>query len=167
MKTINFACTAIALGLLGLTSLSTVNAADGDLDATSDADSVITLEVTDNVKIVGLDAISFSAFDADGYGEGDNSGTAANDNFCVYVNGGGTYSLTASTAADGYTLTGGTTGDTINYTVGFNGLASASTTAVAVDVASAEFTGTEVLACGTENANVNIMLTAAELLTAL
>jgi hypothetical protein len=163
MKSLNLVFTVTAALVVNLLSITAVFAANGDLGATSDADSLITIEVTDAVKIVNLDEITF-----EDYGDTDNGGTSANDNFCVYVNGAGTYSLTASTSGGTYTLTGGTTSDTIDYTVAFNGAASTSTTAVDIDTASAEFTGSQSLTCaGGNNANVNIIITDAELLTAL
>lgn len=154
---------AAALGLILSASSMSLVAADGSLGSTSNADSLITINVVDAVKISSLDAITFAD-----YGGADTGATSASDNFCVYVNGGGTYTLTASTSSDSYTLTGAGTADTISYTVAFNGTNSASTTSVAVNVASAEFTGSESLDCGAaDNANVNIMISNAELLTAL
>lgn len=168
MKSISLIRTIIAFLAVGFAGISTVSAADGDLGSTSAANSTVTLAVTDAVKIVGLDAINFVA-----YGNTSTGQATANDAFCVYVNGAGTYTLTATASADdedtdSYTMTGNNTDDTIDYTLAFNGSSSVSTTAVAIGVASAAFTGSESLTCGgSDNASVNIMITNAELLTAL
>ena len=158
-----------------------VFAGDGSLGSTSSTTSVVTLVVTNAVKITGLDNIDFSnalySSDNDGYGAGDSSGISANDDFCVFVNGAGTYSLTATSAAGSFSLTGagsdansGNANDTIAYTVGLAGSTSPSTSAVTYNSATGVFTGSQDRDCsdaGGTNANVNIMLTDTVLRTAL
>jgi hypothetical protein len=158
-----------------------VIAGDGSLGSTSSTTSIITLVVTDAVQITGLDNIDFSnanySSNNNGYGAGDNSGISANDDFCVFVNGAGTYELTATAAAGSFTLTGagsdansGSANDTIAYTVGLTGSTTPSTSAVTYNAATGVFTGSQDRDCsdaGGTNANVNIMLTDAVLRTAL
>ena len=87
------------------------------------------LEILDSVEISALNDIDFGQ-----YGGTDTGALNAGDSFCVYRNGGDSYTLTATSNNGKFSLVGAVGSDEIDYTVK---LAGAATGSVAVALAGA------------------------------
>ena len=140
---------------LTLTALSLVGAGgafaatDGAFDTNSTGTTDVTLTVVDATRITGLTDIPLGTYAAN-----DTDGVDASDTFCVHVNGGDTYNITATYLP----LTSATTSDTIALQVSLDDDASG---AGAEDVntggITSEFTGSALIDCGSnDNAYINV-----------
>ena len=130
--------------------------ADGALGATSTGNVDVDLEVLDSVQISDLDAIDFGT-----YGGTDTGARNLGDDYCVYVNGGDSYTITPTSTNAAFELAGGSFGDTIPYVVKLNGAATgaAAAASVAYSDPSASFTGSSSLTCGgTNNASLDVSI---------
>ena len=137
-------------------------ASQGNLDATSTGESVVTLTINDQVQITGVDDIALGAFD----GTNDLNNQTA---FCVYRSGADAYQMTVS--ADGKTafeVASATTGDTIGFTTKVDGDNDASNGAtIAHGGTSGSFNGSNLIDCnGSDNAALEVNFAAADLRTA-
>jgi hypothetical protein len=161
------------LAIIALTSAVTAPSAlsqttQGTLDATSEGQVQINLEVLDSVQITGLNDISFGT-----YGGSDTGPRGISEGYCVYVNGAGDYDITATSSNGAATddtakfhLVGGTSSDEIMYTVKFVGAASGASSASVTNYSetSATFAGSNLRDCsGSDNAQLHIDITEQEL----
>ena len=117
----------IALGAaLATAATSGFAATQGTTGFTSTGDLVITLGVVDEVRISGLADIPLGNFTG--------ADVSNNSPACVYRNGTGAYSITAtgSGAANAFTLTNGT--NSVNYSVTYHYLTAAGVRSLATGV---------------------------------
>ena len=103
----------LALGIVTLGASAAYAATQGTLGATSTGTADITVTISEQYRISSLQDYTFGTY----AGTGD---LTSNDDVCVYHNGDGLYTVTAtgSGAANAFTVTNGS--NTIAYGVAFN-----------------------------------------------
>lgn len=113
MKKTNLIKTLAAAGIL-MTSAGAMAATQGTAGATSTGTAVVSVTIADIVQISDMNDFAFGTYS----GTGNLNGT---DNVCIYRNGTGNYTVTAtgSGAANAFTMTDGT--NTIAYSVSLDG----------------------------------------------
>lgn len=141
---------AIALTALGLLGASSAMAAtDGSYDTTSTGTTDVSLTVVDATRITGLDDIDLGTYAAT-----DTDGVDASDTFCVHVNGGDAYNITATYGP----LSSPTTSDTIAVQVSLiDNAAGTGAEDVNTGGVSSNYTGSALIDCGgSDNAFINV-----------
>ncbi len=146
---------AIGGAILAMTSTTVYAATQGTTGFTSTGDLLITVTVSDEVKISNLVDI-----DLGGFVGVDLTGTSP---ACIYRNTGTTYNLTAtgSGPANAFQLTDGT--DVVAYTVeyddgtGFSSMA----TGVALGADNAEVANDDCVTAGSDNGSIQVTVAAA------
>lgn len=108
MKKLNTIVTGVAFAA-SLFAGNAMAATDGTLGATSSGTSVVSLTVADNVKITGISDIALGSWSGTGNLVGSTS-------YCVYRNGGDSYSITATTDQSNFSVYSPTTKDSIPFT---------------------------------------------------
>ena len=130
--------------------------ADGSLGATSTGNVDINLEVLDSVQITDLKTIDFGT-----YGGADTGARNLGDDYCVYVNGGDSYTITPTSSNLAFELAGASFGGTIPYDVKIVGTqtGAAGGTSATYNTATGSFTGSSSLTCsGTNNASLDVSI---------
>jgi len=108
------------------------------------------------VQISDLETIDFGT-----YGGSDTGARNLGDDFCVYVNGGDSYTITPTSDNGDFELAGSAFGDAIPYDVKLVGAATgaAAATAATYNTATASFSGSSSLTCnGSKNASLDISI---------
>lgn len=142
----------LAAATLLTTGMSAIAATQGTAGATSTGTAVVSVTIADIVQISDMNDFAFGTYS----GTGDLNGT---DDVCIYRNGTGNYTVTAtgSGAANAFTMTDGT--NTIAYSVTLDGAALTSGTAANQTGAHASSAN----CAGTPNKTLNVDVLAADL----